>query len=128
MSTVAELIAHAAAEEQMRAARTKRLRERKAKDFYSSFAWRKVRYQFLRQQPRPLRCSACNRSAADGITLCVDHVKSVKLYPQLRLDIANLQVLCRACNTGKGSEFTDDWRQGSREAASEPGKEPRGND
>ena len=114
MSTVAELIVHAAAEEQMRAARTKRLRERKAKDFYSSFAWRKVRYQFLRQQPRPLRCSACNRSAADGITLCVDHVKSVKRHPGLKLVLSNLQILCRDCNVAKGSEWTDDWREQSK--------------
>ena len=76
--TVAEVINaidYAAAQ---RAARAERLRERKAKSFYNSFAWRKVRYQFLRQQPRPLRCSICARSAADGVTLCVDHVKSVK--------------------------------------------------
>jgi 5-methylcytosine-specific restriction endonuclease McrA len=72
--------------------------------------WRKVRYQFLRTQPRPLRCAVCGRSAADGVTLCVDHMKSVKRYPELRLSLLNLQVLCGPCNAGKGSEFADDWR------------------
>ena len=116
MSSVSEVLAHAAAEQQQRAVRAERLREQKVKSFYNSFAWRKVRYQFLRTQPRPLRCAVCGRSTADGVTLCVDHVKPVKRYPELRLNLANLQVLCSECNTGKGSEFADDWRAGATTA------------
>jgi 5-methylcytosine-specific restriction endonuclease McrA len=107
---VAELLSNIDAAQAQRAARAERLREQKAKSFYSSFQWRKVRYLFLRQQSRPLRCSACGRSAADGVTLCVDHVKSVKKYPELKTTLSNLQVLCGPCNTGKGSEWADDWR------------------
>jgi hypothetical protein len=78
VTSVAEALAVIEAAQLRRAARAERLREQKAKSFYNSFAWRKVRYQFLRTQPRPLRCAVCGRSTADGVTLCVDHVKSVK--------------------------------------------------
>jgi 5-methylcytosine-specific restriction endonuclease McrA len=104
---VAEVIRSIEIANQTRAARAERARSRKAKDFYNSFAWRKVRYAFLRTQPRPLRCNACKRT--DGV-MCVDHVKSVKRYPELKLSLSNLQVLCGPCNLGKGSEFADDWR------------------
>jgi 5-methylcytosine-specific restriction endonuclease McrA len=113
--TVAELMAHAERAASERAARAERLREQKAKNWYSSFEWRKVRYTFLRSQPKPLRCGACGRGVADGAVLCVDHVKSVKLYPQLKTSLLNLQILCRDCNTAKGSEWTDDWRASSNE-------------
>ena len=116
MSTVAETVAVIDAVQRARAQKAERLREQKAKSFYNSLAWRKVRYQFLRTQPRPLRCAVCGRSTADGVTLCVDHVKSVKRYPELRLNLSNLQLLCGPCNTGKGSEWTDDWRAGATTA------------
>jgi 5-methylcytosine-specific restriction endonuclease McrA len=124
MSTVAELISTIDAERLKRAARAERLREQKAKSFYNSFAWRKLRYQYLRSQPQPLRCALCGSGVRDGAVLCVDHIKSVKAYPELRLDMSNLQTLCRSCNAGKASEFADDWRQGSREVASKPAKKP----
>jgi 5-methylcytosine-specific restriction endonuclease McrA len=115
VTTIAEVVRTIEAADAERAARAERLREQKAKSFYNSFAWRKVRYQFLRTQPRPLRCAVCGRSTADGVTLCVDHVKSVKRYPELRLNSSNLQVLCNECNLGKGSQFADDWRAGEGE-------------
>jgi 5-methylcytosine-specific restriction endonuclease McrA len=115
VTSVAEALAVIEAAQLKRAARAERLREQKAKSFYNSFAWRKVRYQFLRTQPRPLRCAVCGRSTADGVTLCVDHVKSVKRYPELRLNSSDLQVLCNECNLGKGSQFADDWRAGEGE-------------
>jgi 5-methylcytosine-specific restriction endonuclease McrA len=115
MTSVAEALAQASADQAQREARAERLRERQAKSFYNSFAWRKVRYAFLRSQPKPLRCGACGRSVADGAVLCVDHLKSVKKYPQLKTSLSNLQILCRDCNLGKGSQFADDWRAGEGE-------------
>jgi 5-methylcytosine-specific restriction endonuclease McrA len=107
MSSVAELIDNIAAEERERAARSERLRAQKAKNYYGTPEWRRVRYLFLRQQKRPLTCSLCNRS--DGV-ICVDHIKSVRRYPELRSRLDNLQLLCTQCNLGKGSDFDDDWR------------------
>ena len=96
-----EVIRGIEAAEAQRAARAERLREQKAKSYYGTAQWRGVRYLFLRQQRRPLRCSLCNRSTADGITICADHIKSVRRYPELRAKLANLQLLCTECNLGK---------------------------
>jgi 5-methylcytosine-specific restriction endonuclease McrA len=113
---VGELIRTIEAARARRAARAERAREQKAKNWYGSAEWRRVRYKFLRSQPRPLRCALCNRSAADGgVTLCVDHIKSVRRFPGLRAKLENLQVLCSECNLGKGSEWADDWRAGAGE-------------
>lgn len=35
----------------------------------------------------------------DGPT--VDHIKSVKFFPELEFEQGNLQLMCRACNTSK---------------------------
>ncbi len=93
-----------------RAAKAKQSGGLKLKKFYSSFQWRRVRYEFLRSQPRPLRCCVCNRTGADGVRLCVDHIRSMRRYPELKTSLSNLQVMCSECNFGKGSDWTDDWR------------------
>jgi hypothetical protein len=116
-AVVAEVIRSIESIEAAKQRRAERLRERKAKSFYNSFAWRKLRFLYLRAQPRPLRCGACGRTVAEGATLCVDHVKSVKRHPELRLSLSNLQILCRDCNLGKGSEFADDFRAGEDKIA-----------
>lgn len=80
-----------------------------ARAFYSSFAWRRVRYEALRNNNG--RCELCGRSKHDGAVLHVDHIKPLKIYWSRRLKESNLQVLCSACNHGKGSKYEDDWRE-----------------
>jgi 5-methylcytosine-specific restriction endonuclease McrA len=41
------------------------------------------------------------------IALEVDHVKPRSKYPELALDLDNTQILCRACNSKKGTAETD---------------------
>jgi len=77
--------------------------------FYQSEAWREARYKALRHSDG--RCQLCGRSKrADGVILHVDHIKPRSRFPELALDVANLQVLCEDCNLGKGNSDTVDWR------------------
>lgn len=76
--------------------------------FLSSFAWRQLRMQVLQKYGRV--CMCCGASPATGAVMHVDHIKPRRLFPQLALDIDNLQVLCHECNHGKGNWDQTDWR------------------
>lgn len=77
--------------------------------FYKSADWRRVRYDVLRNNDG--RCELCGVSKHDGARLNVDHIKPLRLHWQLRLNPANLQVLCGQCNHGKGNRDDTDWRE-----------------
>lgn len=79
------------------------------KEFYQSAQWRRVRYWTIKRQGA--KCQCCGRSPAiHGIVLNVDHIKNLRDHWELRLDPNNLQVLCDACNHGKGNWDETDWR------------------
>ena len=63
-------------------------------DFYSSREWLAIRYKALRL--RGFQCQACGESPPVAI-LHVDHIKPRSKYPEIELDINNLQVLCKEC-------------------------------
>lgn len=77
--------------------------------FLSTYEWRRVRMQALVKYGA--RCQCCGATPADGAVMNVDHIKPRKLFPQLALDVDNLQVLCGACNHGKGNWDMTDWRE-----------------
>lgn len=76
--------------------------------FYQTAQWQRLRYDALYASSG--RCELCGRSAKDGVILNVDHIKPIRCHPDLALDPANLQVLCGACNAGKGNRDDTDWR------------------
>lgn len=76
--------------------------------FLKSYAWRKLRYEVIQKYER--RCMCCGLTPDDGIKLHVDHIKPRKRYPELALDINNLQMLCEVCNHGKGNWDETDHR------------------
>lgn len=78
-------------------------------NFYSSDAWRVVRYQALRRSRGV--CECCGAGPAPGRPLHVDHIRPRSRWPNLALDLLNLQVLCADCNLGKGNTDEIDWRQ-----------------
>lgn len=81
----------------------------KADPFYTSFAWLNLRMEALKIHGA--RCQCCGASRRqNGIVINVDHIKSRRLHPELELEIDNLQVLCNACNKGKGAIDQTDWR------------------
>lgn len=73
--------------------------------FYRSQAWMEVRYQALVRYGR--KCMCCGTEKA---IFHVDHIKPRSKYPDLALDIDNLQILCEACNLGKGNKDETDFR------------------
>ena len=78
-------------------------------DFYSSKDWKLVRYKAL--VACGAKCQCCGATAeSSGRPLHVDHVKPRSRYPELELDVNNLQVLCEACNLGKSAWDETDWR------------------
>lgn len=85
----------------------------KAKSFYCTVEWKRVRYDALKRSTG--RCECCGKSPHDGIVLNVDHIKPIRYFPELALELSNLQVLCSDCNRGKGSRDRTDWRKDHRE-------------
>lgn len=93
----------------------RKTKNRKLRDkFYRSEAWKKIRYQKLKEVSY---CECCGKEKGDEtesgakVKLSVDHIKPRSLYPELELDINNLQILCQFCNEGKGCEDETDWRK-----------------
>lgn len=77
-----------------------------SKDFYRTREWFEIRYKAILKYGR---VCACCRSIQGPHH--VDHVKPRSKYPTLELELANLQVLCEACNLGKSNTDETDWRE-----------------
>lgn len=108
MPSVAET---AAAAEEARAQRERRegTQAERAKRFYSSLPWRRLRLEIIKRDGG--RCVACGASPADGTTvLNVDHIEPLSRAWERRLDPTNLQTLCGACNHGKLDGPAHDFR------------------
>jgi hypothetical protein len=82
--------------------------KKKIDTFLQSYEWRKLRMVALKKYGP--RCQCCGATPATGATINVDHIKPRKLFPELALEIDNLQILCHECNHGKGNWDTTDWR------------------
>lgn len=83
------------------------IKTRRAGDFYQSKAWATVRYAALMKHGA--RCQCCGATAADGASMHVDHIKPRSKFPDLALELSNLQVLCGLCNTAKSNIDQTDW-------------------
>jgi hypothetical protein len=86
----------------------KNIPDAKSKDFLLSKAWLRLRLSALKQHGN--KCQCCGQSPEDGIKLNVDHIKPRRLFPELALELTNLQVLCSQCNEGKGNWDMTDFR------------------
>jgi 5-methylcytosine-specific restriction endonuclease McrA len=78
-------------------------------DFLSTYEWRITRMKALKKHGA--KCQCCGASAATGSVIHVDHIKPRRIYPELALDVNNLQILCHECNHGKGNWDMTDWRK-----------------
>lgn len=77
-------------------------------DFLRSYEWRRLRMEALKKHGS--RCQCCGATPESGAIMNVDHIKPRRLFPQLALELDNLQVLCHECNHGKGNWDMTDWR------------------
>ena len=71
--------------------------------FYNSEEWKTLRNKVFQQYSAI--CMRCGNKS----NLEVDHVKPRSIYPELELNIDNLQILCRDCNLLKGVKDSLDW-------------------
>lgn len=110
MVSVEEAAAAAAAQY---AKRAETHRDR-AKRFYKSQAWRRLRYKALADNARrhggKARCDLCGNGVMPGAPLDGDHIQPLSKNWERRLDPTNIQVLCRPCNFGKGNRDDADFR------------------
>lgn len=88
--------------------RSKRKKRLIRDEFLHSYEWRKLRIKAIEKYGN--RCQCCGAGPKDGATINVDHIKPRKHYPELALDLDNLQILCHTCNHGKGNWSETDWR------------------
>jgi hypothetical protein len=84
------------------------LQERKtaieeAERFYSSPEWKILREKVIIEKGRI--CVICYKIIRRDFNLTVDHIRPRSKFPKLSLDIDNLQVMCRSCNSSKGDRF-----------------------
>lgn len=76
-------------------------------DFLKSVRWQRVRMDALEKSNGC--CDCCGHRASADAPLNVDHVVPRVFAPWRALDLTNLQVLCAACNSGKGNRYTTNW-------------------
>ena len=69
-----------------------------AKKFNKSQAWRKLRKKAF--ELYGMKCVKCGANHPEA-RIEADHIKPRWLYPELELDINNLQILCSKCNNIK---------------------------
>ena len=79
-------------------------RNRTAQSFYDSYAWRKLRAQFLLEHPI---CEECRKHGKLIKATIVDHIVPISKGGE-PLDENNLQALCWSCHSSKSI------REGSR--------------
>jgi 5-methylcytosine-specific restriction endonuclease McrA len=56
-------------------------------------------------------CAVCKRKIRSRHDVCIDHIRPKKHHPQLEFWSANLQVLCRSCNSHKSAYDGWDWEE-----------------
>ena len=76
--------------------------------FLYTDAWRNLRKQAA--ELYGLICCKCGRENSRKFPINFDHIKPRRFFPELALDIKNLQPLCGPCNKAKGNKHQTDYR------------------
>jgi 5-methylcytosine-specific restriction protein A len=74
------------------------------KSFYNSKSWREVRAHVLHRANYECEwCKEEGRVTTEGLE--VDHIEELQDRPDLRLEVDNLRVLCKACHNKRHQRF-----------------------
>ena len=76
----------------------------KSPKFLTSPEWRALRKLAIAKYGST--CVKCGRVGSKKYPINIDHIKPRKYYPELAMDINNLQPLCGSCNKRKGNKLT----------------------
>ena len=71
--------------------------------FYRSYEWKQWRKQYLLNN-KDHDCSLCGNTTKGSDTI-LDHIVGIRVGGA-QMDEANIQVLCRSCNSKKRSQIT----------------------
>ena len=75
------------------------------KKFYKTDEWRALRKEYMeKNKAKNFKCNYCDENVSLNRSLNIDHIKPLKTHWNLRLDINNLQILCKDCNKFKASK------------------------
>ena len=74
-----------------------------SKGFLKSKEWRELRTKALELYGDV--CVKCGRHNSKKYPIHVDHIKPRLFFPELALEITNLQPLCGPCNKTKGNHY-----------------------
>ena len=69
--------------------------------FYMSKEWKVLRLYMLNKYPL---CKHCKEKGKLTSSIDVDHIVDIEDAPEKRLDIDNLQTLCKSCHSKKTME------------------------
>lgn len=70
-------------------------------EFYRTPEWKQLRHVVIRRDGST--CRSCGKLIVDAFDLTIDHIKPRSRYPELALELTNLRVTCRPCNSSKGA-------------------------
>ena len=80
-------------------------KKKRPKGYLSPKIWKSLRTEVFSMYGR--KCMKCWCEESE---MHVDHIKPKSLYPHLKYDVENLQVLCKSCNFSKGFLDETDYR------------------
>jgi len=84
-----------------------------SKIFYNSQGWKSLRFDFIKNMKSSgkMKCVHCG-ATGDAVHFHVDHINPRSVFPELALEIKNLQLLCADCNMGKTNKIIEPGLQG----------------
>jgi 5-methylcytosine-specific restriction endonuclease McrA len=64
--------------------------------FYAGSPWRKLRKLKLDHDPL---CERCEKAGVTEVAVHVHHIRARKQFPELAMDLDNLEALCHSCHS-----------------------------